>query len=85
MRALGRQVTGACFWGMMENGREALPVGRLAFKAREGRQTVLSGFDSHSLPPFSLLVLYWGICATISLRLTCINALPGRAVMVTGN
>lgn len=35
----------------MENGGEALPVGRLAFKAREGRQTVLSGFDSHSLPP----------------------------------
>jgi integrase/recombinase XerD len=26
-------------------------VGRLAFKAREGRQTALSGFDSHSLPP----------------------------------
>jgi hypothetical protein len=36
---------------MIENGGEALPVGRLAFKAREGRQTVLSGFDSHSLPP----------------------------------
>jgi hypothetical protein len=32
-------------------GGEALPVGRLAFKAREGRQTALSGFDSRSLPP----------------------------------
>ncbi len=36
---------------MMASGGEALPVGRLAFKAREGRQTALSGFDSRSLPP----------------------------------
>ena len=35
----------------MIRGGEALPVGRLAFKAREGRQTALSGFNSHSLPP----------------------------------
>ena len=35
----------------IRRGGEALPVGRLAFKAREGRQTALSGFDSHSLPP----------------------------------
>ncbi len=38
--------------GDHRGGGEALPVGRLAFKAREGRQTALSGFDSHSLPPF---------------------------------
>lgn len=44
-------MTTVALWGMIENGGEALPVGRLAFKAREGRQTVLSGFDSHSLPP----------------------------------
>src|SRR5512147_2134420 len=36
---------------IIPRGGEALPVGRLAFKAREGRQTALSGFDSHSLPP----------------------------------
>ena len=38
-------------FAIIPNGGEALPVGRLAFKAREGRQTALSGFDSHSLPP----------------------------------
>jgi hypothetical protein len=38
---------------MIDRGGEAFPVGRLAFKAREGRQTALSGFDSHSLPPRS--------------------------------
>ena len=27
------------------------PVGRPAFKAGKGRQSVLGGFDSHSFPP----------------------------------
>ena len=27
------------------------PVGRLDFKSSKGRQTILGGFDSHSLPP----------------------------------
>lgn len=30
-------MTESVFWGMIDNGGEALPVGRLAFKAREGR------------------------------------------------
>jgi hypothetical protein len=30
-------VTTPSFWGMIGDGGEALPVGRLAFKAREGR------------------------------------------------
>jgi selenocysteine-specific elongation factor len=34
-----------------ELGREASPVGRPDFKSGKGRETVLSGFDSHSLPP----------------------------------
>jgi selenocysteine-specific elongation factor len=34
-----------------EQGREASPVGRPDFKSGEGRQPVLGGFDSHSLPP----------------------------------
>lgn len=46
-----RGVTRMRFPGYIDRGGEALPVGRLAFKAREGRQTALSGFDSHSLPP----------------------------------
>ena len=29
------------------------PVGRPAFKAGKGRQSVLGGFDSHSFPPIS--------------------------------
>ncbi len=36
------------------SGREASPVGRPDFKSGKGRETVLSGFDSHSLPPSSL-------------------------------
>jgi selenocysteine-specific elongation factor len=35
------------------SGREASPVGRPDFKSGKGRETVLSGFDSHSLPPNS--------------------------------
>ena len=35
------------------SGREASPVGRPDFKSGKGRETVLSGFDSHSLPPKS--------------------------------
>lgn len=35
------------------SGREASPVGRPDFKSGKGRETVLSGFDSHSLPPIS--------------------------------
>lgn len=35
------------------SGREASPVGRPDFKSGKGRETVLSGFDSHSLPPHS--------------------------------
>jgi selenocysteine-specific elongation factor len=35
------------------SGREASPVGRPDFKSGKGRETVLSGFDSHSLPPAS--------------------------------
>ena len=27
------------------------PVGRLDFKSSKGRQSILGGFDSHSLPP----------------------------------
>jgi len=30
-------MTGPFFSGMIDDGGEALPVGRLAFKAREGR------------------------------------------------
>ena len=33
------------------SGRERSPVGRPVFKTGRGRQTVLGGFDSHSLPP----------------------------------
>ena len=49
--AIRRGVTRMRFFEIIDFGGEALPVGRLAFKAREGRQTALSGFDSHSLPP----------------------------------
>ena len=34
-----------------EQGREASPVGRPDFKSGKGREPVLGGFDSHSLPP----------------------------------
>ena len=34
-----------------DSGREASPVGRPDFKSGRGRETVLGGFDSHSLPP----------------------------------
>jgi selenocysteine-specific elongation factor len=34
-----------------ESGREASPVGRPDFKSGRGRESVLGGFDSHSLPP----------------------------------
>ncbi len=34
---LARRVTERGFWGIIPPGGEALPVGRLAFKAREGR------------------------------------------------
>jgi selenocysteine-specific elongation factor len=32
-------------------GRDSSLVGRLDFKSSKGRQSVLGGFDSHSLPP----------------------------------
>ena len=35
------------------SGREAPPVGRPDFKSGRGREPVLGGFDSHSLPPSS--------------------------------
>ena len=35
-----------------DSGREASPVGRPDFKSGRGREPVLGGFDSHSLPPF---------------------------------
>jgi selenocysteine-specific elongation factor len=35
----------------LELGRETSPVGRPDFKSGKGRETALSGFDSHSLPP----------------------------------
>jgi selenocysteine-specific elongation factor len=35
------------------SGREAPPVGRPDFKSGKGREPVLGGFDSHSLPPTS--------------------------------
>ena len=35
----------------VENGREASPVGRPDFKSGRGREPVLGGFDSLSLPP----------------------------------
>jgi selenocysteine-specific elongation factor len=35
------------------SGREAPPVGRPDFKSGRGRESVLGGFDSHSLPPTS--------------------------------
>jgi selenocysteine-specific elongation factor len=35
------------------HGRDASPVGRPDFKSGRGRETVLGGFDSHSLPPHS--------------------------------
>ena len=34
-------------------GRESFPVGRPDFKSGRGRETVLGGFDSLSLPPHS--------------------------------
>ena len=34
-------------------GGDASPVGRPDFKSGKGRETVLGGFDSHSLPPLS--------------------------------
>jgi selenocysteine-specific elongation factor len=36
-----------------DQGREASPVGRPDFKSGWGREPVLGGFDSHSLPPHS--------------------------------
>ncbi len=39
------------------NGRDTFPVGRPDFKSGWGRETVPSGFDSHSLPPYSLKCL----------------------------
>ena len=33
------------------SGRESSPVGRPDFKSGRGREPVLGGFDSHSLPP----------------------------------
>lgn len=39
--------------GGNEIGREASLVGRPDFKSGRGRETVLGGFDSHSLPPSS--------------------------------
>jgi len=33
------------------DGRAAFPVGRPDFKSGKDRETVLGGFDSHSLPP----------------------------------
>ncbi|MEA2928793.1 MAG: selenocysteine-specific elongation factor, partial [Hyphomicrobiales bacterium] len=35
------------------SGGEASPVGRPDFKSGRGREPVLGGFDSHSLPPVS--------------------------------
>jgi selenocysteine-specific elongation factor len=35
------------------SGRDASPVGRPDFKSGKGRETVLGGFDPHSLPPTS--------------------------------
>ena len=35
------------------SGRETSPVGRPDFKSGKGREPVLGGFDSHSLPPIS--------------------------------
>ena len=34
------------------DGGESSPVGRPDFKSGRGREPVLGGFDSHSLPPF---------------------------------
>jgi selenocysteine-specific elongation factor len=36
---------------LTDQGREASPVGRPDFKSGRGREPVLGGFDSHSLPP----------------------------------
>jgi selenocysteine-specific elongation factor len=36
-----------------DQGRESSPVGRPDFKSGRGREPVLGGFDSHSLPPSS--------------------------------
>ena len=36
-----------------DQGRETSPVGRPDFKSGKGREPVLGGFDSHSLPPSS--------------------------------
>ena len=38
----------------MQRGRETSPVGRPDFKSGRGREPVLGGFDSHSLPPIPL-------------------------------
>ncbi len=47
----GRRVPGAT--SAIQPGREASPVGRPDFKSGKGREAVLGGFDSHSLPPVS--------------------------------
>ena len=51
-------------------------MGRLAFKAREGRQTALSGFDSHSLPPIQLFRCWLGMTViTVASRRPCCSAI----------
>ena len=48
-------VCDACFRELKSKGEareeKRSPVGRLDFKSRKGRQPILGGFDSHSLPP----------------------------------
>jgi selenocysteine-specific elongation factor len=51
---LFRQIAAAMPSTVQSNsGREAPPVGRPDFKSGRGRESVLGGFDSHSLPPSS--------------------------------
>ena len=54
---VGAHACDACCSGLksaaLGNAREEKrsPVGRLDFKSSKGRQPILGGFDSHSLPP----------------------------------
>ena len=50
---LFRRVDGATIAEKPVSGRESSPVGRPDFKSGRGRESVLGGFDSLSLPPRS--------------------------------
>ena len=54
-----------CWRSLYRHGGEASPVGRPGFKPGRGRQPLLGGFDSHSLPPPR------GVCVGCTFRRYC--------------